>query len=233
MPETSFRRLAMADLDEVALRRLIDEGETLFVERKQAIPSESLGPTVASFANALGGWVLLGVADDKTIHGYMATGDFVDHLRQTLRAELDPLPPFAAEMVEIDGKEIGVVRVFESADTPHIVIGTGSVYVREPGGKRPIESHGELVQLARRGEKAWEKAAHRLRTLPFALEPAQRTRAASGGFGVLRLSDSPSAHSSGRSANPPRDLRRSGSVPQDRDRRLRARQGGLPRQRPC
>ena len=97
MPETSFRRLAMADLDEVALRRLIDEGETLFVERKQAIPSESLGPTVASFANALGGWVLLGVADDKTIHGYMATGDFVDHLRQTLRAELDPLPPFAAE----------------------------------------------------------------------------------------------------------------------------------------
>jgi len=170
MPETSFRRLAMADLDEVALRRLIDEGETLFVERKQAIPSESLGPTVASFANALGGWVLLGVADDKTIHGYMATGDFVDHLRQTLRAELDPLPPFAAEMVEIDGKEIGVVRVFESADTPHIVIGTGSVYVREPGGKRPIESHGELVQLARRGEKAWEKAAHRLRTLPFALE---------------------------------------------------------------
>lgn len=231
MPETSFRRLAMADLDGVALRRLIDEGETLFVERKQAIPSESLGPTVASFANALGGWVLLGVAYDKTIHGYMATGDFVDHLRQTLRAELDPLPPFAAEMVEIDGKEIGVVRVFESADTPHIVIGTGSVYVREPGGKRPIESHGELVQLARRGEKAREKAAHRLRTLPC-LGAAQRTRAASGVFGTL-LPDSPSAHSSGRSANPPRDLRRSGSVPQDRDRRLRARQRGLPRQRPC
>ena len=170
MPETSFRRLAMADLDEVALRRLIDEGETLFVERKQATPREGLGPTVASFANTLGGWLLLGIADDKTIHGYMARGDFVDHLRQTLRAELDPLPPFAAERVEIDGKEIGVVRVFESADTPHIVIGTGSVYVREPGGKRSIESHGELVQLARRGEKAREKAADRLRTLPFALE---------------------------------------------------------------
>lgn len=170
MPDTSFRRLAMADLDEVALRRLIDEGETLFVERKQAIPREGLGPTVASFANALGGWVVLGVADDKTIHEYKAPGDFVDRLRHTLRAELDPLPPFAAEKVEIDGKEIGVVRVFESADTPHIVIGTGGVYVREPGGKRPIESHGELVQLARRGENAREKAAERLRILPFALE---------------------------------------------------------------
>jgi hypothetical protein len=60
MPETSFRRLAMADLNGMALRRLIDEGETLFVQRKPAIPIVGLGPTVASFANTLGGWALLG-----------------------------------------------------------------------------------------------------------------------------------------------------------------------------
>jgi len=60
-------------------------------------PSRGIGQTVAAFANTLGGWLLLGVADDGALKGYEAgPGDFADKIRHKLRAQVEPLPPFAA-----------------------------------------------------------------------------------------------------------------------------------------
>jgi hypothetical protein len=56
--------LAVADVTPADVRWMIDEGESL-IELKARIPGEGIGPTIASFANALGGWVILGV-DDAT-----------------------------------------------------------------------------------------------------------------------------------------------------------------------
>ena len=161
--EDSIRRLALAELDPDRLRRLVGEGEPLFVERKEATPKEGLGPTVASFANTLGGWLLLGVADDGGLRGWREHGrsDLQDHLRHVLRREVDPLPPFSARSIELEDQPIGVVRVIESVDTPHIARRTGALYIREPGGKRPISDHGTLLELARRGEEAIFRAQHR------------------------------------------------------------------------
>ena len=149
MTEANFRRLSMSDLDEDALRRLVGEGELLFVERKQQEPKGGFGPATASFANTLGGWLLIGVTDDGELKGYdPGAGDFTDKIRHWLSRQVDPLPPFAADLRELDGVRIGVVRIFESADTPHIVIGDGSVPIREPGGLRRIESHAELLEVS-------------------------------------------------------------------------------------
>jgi hypothetical protein len=187
--EVSFRRLSIGDLDEPALRRLIAEGETLFVERKQKEPSGGFGPAVASFANTLGGWLLLGIGDDRSLKGYDAgQGDFTDKIRHKLRSQVEPLPPFAADTFQLDGVEIAVIRVTESTDTPHIVLGTGAVPIREPGGTRNIASHAELVDLARRGERARTEAEGRLDTLPFVHDELTRTdpggRVALQGFAV-------------------------------------------------
>ena len=170
-----MRTLALAELDEAGLRDLIAEGEPLFVERKVATPKDGLGPTVASFANTLGGWLLLGIADDATIRGFSEHGrsDLQDHLRHVLRGQVDPLPPFLARSFELDGKTVGVVRVIESSDTPHIVRKTGALYVREPGGRQPIRDHQTLTALAQRGEAARERAAERMRTLPMISEALQ------------------------------------------------------------
>lgn len=167
--EAGVRSLSLADLDEGGLRALIAQGEPLFVERKVATPRDGLGPTVASFANTLGGWLLLGIADQGGVRGFTEHGrsDLQDHLRHKLRNEVDPLPPFLARSFELDGKTIGVVRVIESSDTPHIVRRTGALYIREPGGKQPIRDHQTLMSLARRGAEARDEAAKRLRELPM------------------------------------------------------------------
>ena len=148
---------------------MIREGETSFVELKRRIPTEGIGPSVAAFANTLGGWLILGV-DDKSreVVGWKPKGraDPVDFLREGLRAEVDPLPPFAAKQIELEQGPVGVVRIYESADTPHVLRKTGAVYVREPGRKRPVDSHAELIELARRGEEAERRARQRLVELP-------------------------------------------------------------------
>jgi hypothetical protein len=161
----SLRRLALADVDEEMLRRLVDHGEDLLVERKRQLPAPpKFGAAAASLANTLGGWILLGVADDRELIGFDKPEnlDLQSHLAQVLRNEVDPLPPFVAEMFELDGKPIGLMRVFESADAPHIVRDTGAVYVRSSSGREPVDDHRTLLELARRGEEAEQAARDRL-----------------------------------------------------------------------
>lgn len=165
----SIRRLSLSDLTQAALEDLVHHGEDLLVERKRDVPSPpKFGAAAGSFANTLGGWILLGVDDDGTVHGWEKDPqlDLQSHLGNLLRAQVDPLPPFVCDMREVDGKPIAVVRIFPSVDSPHIVRGTGAVYVRSSKGKEPVDDHRTLLELARRGEEAEAWAAHRLDTLP-------------------------------------------------------------------
>jgi predicted HTH transcriptional regulator len=137
--------MTLADLDDDGLRALIGHGEDDLVERKRQPPAApKFGATVASFANTLGGWVLLGVDDDGRVRGWQVEPpktDLQSHLANVLRHEVDPLPPFVVDYREYDGKRIAVMRVFESSDVPHIERGTGAIYVRTSAGKVPVESH--------------------------------------------------------------------------------------------
>lgn len=167
----SVRRLALADVDEDVLRDLVEHGESIHVERKRQPPEPpGLGAAAASFANMLGGFILLGVDDKGGVVGWSKPPklDLQSHLGELLRREVDPLPPFVAEMRELDGKPVGVLRVFESADRPHIVRGTGAIYVRTSKGKEPIpvDDHQTVLAMARRGEDAAEAARARLRETP-------------------------------------------------------------------
>ena len=173
----SIRRLSLAALDQPALEELVRHGEDLLVERKQDLPkAPRFGAAAGSLANTLGGWILLGVADDGTVHGWAKPErlDLQSHLGSVIGAQVDPLPPFVAEMREVDGEAIAVIRVFASADVPHIVRGTGAVYVRSSKGKEPVDDHRTLLELARRGEEAEARARRRLVELSavgYALRP--------------------------------------------------------------
>jgi hypothetical protein len=109
------------------------------------------------------------VGDDKKLYGYNkpANLDLQSHLASVLRNECDPLPPFVADMFELDGTWLAVLRVFESTDPPHIVRGTGAVYVRSSKGKEPVDDHRTLLELARRGADAEAAARERLVEMPL------------------------------------------------------------------
>jgi Putative DNA-binding domain len=167
--QTPLDRLELATLSEAELRQLIAAGETYLVERKEARPSDGFGPTIAAFANSGGGWLLLGVDNDGAAVGFAVPGraEAQDWLRDELRRDVDPLPPFAARPVTIDGQEIVVVRVQASSQAPHLIKRTGVVYVREHGGKQPISSQASLLALTVKPEQAQAEALNRLTTFPL------------------------------------------------------------------
>jgi Putative DNA-binding domain len=185
MATGSFARGPLAELTGADLERMLELDESLFVEHKRDIGEESqyqLAKAVSSFANTLGGWLLIGVHDGKPAGrepAWASSGapTLVDLIRDRLRGEVDPLPAFEAKTMRLPGLDgaIGVVRVYESSDTPHIVIRSGSIFVREVAGdtdavapRKPgttkrdrqryeatqIRSRAQLIDLAQRGEVA-------------------------------------------------------------------------------
>lgn len=172
MPRSPLRNLELSAVTEAVLRELIAEGETDMVERKAKPPKDGLGPTVASFANSGGGWVLLGIANDGSLAGFTTPGraEPQDWLRTALRKDLDPLPLFEAKAVSIDGVEVVVIRVQASSLTPHVYIPGGAIYIREHGGRHPIRSQAELLTLATSPEQARAHAVQRMTTLPLVLQ---------------------------------------------------------------
>lgn len=185
MATGAFARGALAELTDEELLRMLKLEETLFVEHKRGVGNDSryqLSKAVTSFANALGGWVLLNVHEGKPAVSeppWAADGapPLVDTVRERLRGEIDPLPAFEAKIMHPEdlGGPVGVVRVYESADTPHIVVGSGAVFVREVAGDKDlvkrggagatskerrryeatqVRSQAQLRDLALRGERA-------------------------------------------------------------------------------
>jgi len=169
MDRRDIQRLAAIDVDAEQFRRLKDHGEEILVERKRKLPEpEKLGDVVASMANLLGGFVLLGV-DDKTRKLEpleLPQGvDLQSHVGNLLRKTVNPVPPYIAEEREIDGARVGFIRVFP-ASVPVITVG-GAVNSRDAGGIRPVSDHRELLELARRGADAEDEARERPGEPPF------------------------------------------------------------------
>jgi Putative DNA-binding domain len=183
----SFVHGALVDMSPGDLDRMLELDETLFVEHKRDLGEDSnygLAKAVSAFANTLGGWLLLGVENGMP-HGSTASWispgqgpTLVDMVRDRLRGEVDPLPAFEARVITHRDGSVGVVRIYESADTPHVMLQSGSVFVREVAGDvdvanpgRPgarsrgeriyratqIRSRAELLELAARGAAAAQR----------------------------------------------------------------------------
>lgn len=164
MDHREIQRLSAADMTPSVFREFAEHGEDLLVERKAQIPEpERLGAVVSSMANMLGGWILLGVEDRtrQLVPLELKGGiDLQSHIGNLLRKVLDPVPPFLAGTLVVDGSQVGFIRVFK-ASAPVLVRGSGAVYSRDAGGKRPISDHRELLELARAGEEAEKEARER------------------------------------------------------------------------
>jgi hypothetical protein len=126
---------------------------------------ERLGAVVASFANTIGGWILIGVDDDGGVRGLQRDGrlDLQSHIAQLLRNTIDPVPPFGTAVLEIDGLAIAVLRVFQSDDATVILKRNGAVYLRDAGGKYPVSDRAILLDLAVRAAEKRERATARLK----------------------------------------------------------------------
>ena len=140
---------------------LIEGGESLTVEFKQRFSShEKIAKELIAFANTRGGFLFIGIDDDRSIYGIEGEKADAELVKETAEKYCEPPVKYELSDFEIEDKEILIVRVFESDIKPHRVqdylpeldINSAAVYVRVndksvPAGKEMIK----ILQAKTRG----------------------------------------------------------------------------------
>jgi ATP-dependent DNA helicase RecG len=116
------------------IEKIITQGEGISVEFKEAkekVPT-SFYETVVSFANTVGGTILLGVDDDGNITGINAAkkADYLKNIATALKStdKINPVLFVNSTAIEHEGKMIIAVQIPASSQVHDH---TGRIYIRE------------------------------------------------------------------------------------------------------
>lgn len=132
------------------LQSLIARGESEQVEFKQQLPSLSkLTRALSALANTAGGVLILGVTDAGEAVGVADIDQIHAQLKQAAQFWCDPPILIQTQIVVLQGQEIMVVEVPDSADKPHAVLedayGAGKVYMRQASST--LEASPQMIKL--------------------------------------------------------------------------------------
>jgi predicted HTH transcriptional regulator len=99
---------------------MIENGEGLTVEFKQRFSSfEKIAKEMIAFANTRGGYILIGVDDDKSIYGIDSEKSDIELIKESAEKYCVPPVDYKVENIEIDRKDILIIEVAESKTKPH------------------------------------------------------------------------------------------------------------------
>ena len=122
-----------------------DDDETLFFEFKSDDEEPNkLVKEISALSNTYGGYLFLGVNNDKSIGGCQKWTE--QRIHTTIHDSLTPPPIFDVRKFKINGKTIFVIRV-EEGPLPPYVTSKGAIYERVSSGSFPIKDSARLTQL--------------------------------------------------------------------------------------
>ena len=140
--EKRWNKLRASDIQAFLLR---SEGENFFFEFKSDRESpRKLMKEVSAFANTFGGYIFLGVEDDRTVSGCREWTE--QRIHTAIHDSLTPVPVFDVRKFVIEGKTVLVLRVEEGGFPPYVT-NEGSIYERVSSGSYPIKDTNRLTQL--------------------------------------------------------------------------------------
>lgn len=110
---------------------------------------------IAALANTYGGYVFLGVSDDKKIEGCQKWDE--QRIHATIHDSLSPIPSFGVKKFETnDNKKIYIIKVDEGPEPPYIT-NKGEIYERISSGSFVIKESLRLSQMYTKKEDSWKK----------------------------------------------------------------------------
>ena len=136
------------------LQNLIEKGESGKVEFKQRFSSfEKIAKEFIAFANTKGGVVIFGIDDDGSVYGVESEKGEANLIKETAEKYCEPPIKIGIEFIELFGKEIVVVKVYESENKPHRVqdyqtkldLNTAEIYIRVNDKSLPASK--EMIKI--------------------------------------------------------------------------------------
>ena len=122
---------------------LVKGGEGYNVDFKRSVPSKvkEISDEVAGFANAAGGYVLIGVDNNNQIIGAEIDNNKRSAIQDTI-GEISPALKCEIYPIDVDSKTVWVVDVPSGKDKPYIT--GGVIYVREGANCQKLRSAEEI-----------------------------------------------------------------------------------------
>ena len=130
-------------MDTAELKQLIKQGENGTVEFKERCDQESI-ETAAAFANTRGGFILIGVADNREIPGFIIGKETLRDVANRISQAINPRVVLEIESVDVDGKSVLLVHILASSIKPVSVKG---ICYKRVGNSNRVMSPQEIAQM--------------------------------------------------------------------------------------
>ncbi len=153
---------AWDELKSLDIRRFLERNgeENFFFEFK--CDNEEPGKLmkeICAFANTYGGYIFLGIDDDKSISGCKKWTE--QRIHTTIHDSITPSPIFSVRSFNLSRKKIFVIKIEEGTNPPYVT-NKGQIFERLGSGSFPIKDSYRLTQLNEKRHDLVEKVKSKI-----------------------------------------------------------------------
>ena len=148
-----WAKLTYQDVQSVISEQDLEES-FYFEFKDDRVSSKKIAEEVSAFSNTFGGYIFLGIADNKQIEGCTSWNE--QRIHTTIHDSISPTPSFDVKKFTIDSKTVYVIKIDEGAEPPYIT-NNGKIYERLSSGSFPIKDSSKLSQIYSKKERLIEK----------------------------------------------------------------------------
>lgn len=144
------------------------DDETFFFEfKKDDVDTKKFVEEVSAFANTYGGYILIGVEDDKSISGCHQWNE--EKVHTVIHDCITPTPTFDIKKFEMDKETIIVVKI-EEGNAPPYITNKGKIYERLSSGSYVIKTSEKLNQLYNKSREQLKRIENKINVVKLTKE---------------------------------------------------------------
>lgn len=148
-----FRKIDKNDI--IKFLEQEDTEENFFIEFKEDdVSPKKLIEEISAFSNTNGGYIFLGISDDKQIMGCTTWNE--QRITTTVIECINPIPIYDIKKFEIEDKKIYIIKIFEGNETPYIS-NRGNIYERIGSSSVKVTKSERLIKLYEKSEKKMQE----------------------------------------------------------------------------
>lgn len=157
-----WNKLSASDIQSMILDQDFDES-FYFELKEDRVSNGKLMEEVSAFANTFGGYIFLGVTDQKQIQGCKEWNE--QRIHTTIHDSITPTPSFDVKRFTIGSNVLYVIKVDEGSEPPYIT-SNGKIYERLSSGSFVIKDSYKLSQIYNKREQLLAKMEKKISISP-------------------------------------------------------------------
>ncbi len=136
------------------IKKIVREGEGVSVDFKRSVPSKvrDIAEEICSFANTVGGYVLIGVDNDNQIVGVKIDNNKRSAIQDVI-GDISPMLHYNMYHVDVDGKDVWVIEVPSGKNKPYFF--SGVTYIREGANCQKLTNVDEIREAFQKNDRIY------------------------------------------------------------------------------